>query len=73
MTNAAVSIGPREYAVIAILQRIVMETMDFPPSPSYDSESYLPAHLIEQAQQALGEYGVRVQPNPAMMAERGAL
>ena len=63
------SISPGEYALIAVLQRIVIEAMDYPPVRPHDSESHLPANLIEDAQRVLNEYGVRVLSNSAMMAE----
>jgi hypothetical protein len=58
-----------EKALIAALRAIVIETMDYPPVPSFDSESYLPLGLIEMAQRALDAYGLKVLPNPAMMAD----
>lgn len=66
MSFRTTKVGPGEYALIAILTRIVMETMDFPPVRSYDSESHLPANLIEDAQSVLAEYGARVLPNSSM-------
>ena len=63
------SISPGEYALIAVLQRIVIEAMDYPPVHPYDMDSHLPANLIEDAQRVLNEYGVRVLSNSAMMAE----
>lgn len=62
-------IGPREYALIAAVTCIVLETMDYSPAQRIDSESFLPASLIEQAQQALAAYGQRIQPCKAMMAD----
>lgn len=49
-----------EKALIAALQAIVIETMDYPPAPSHDSESFLPHQMIETAQRALDAYGLRV-------------
>ena len=60
------NVGPGEYALIAVLTRIVIETMDFPPTRPYSDDSHLPANLIEDAQRILNEYGARVPPNPAM-------
>ena len=54
------SISPGEYALIAVLHRIVIEAMDYPPVRPYDMDSHLPANLIEDAQRVLNEYGVRV-------------
>jgi hypothetical protein len=62
------NIGPGEYALIAVLTRIVIETMHFSPAPRYDSDSFLPEQLLEDAQRVLNEYGARVQPDPSMMA-----
>lgn len=66
MTFNTRKMGPGEYALIAILTRIVMETMDYPPARPYDPESHLPANLIEDAQRVLNEYGARVPANPEM-------
>jgi len=57
-------VSPREYALIAALQSIVLETMPYPPVRPYSSESYLPEKLVEQAQQALAAYGLRCQAVP---------
>ena len=40
-------------ALLAALQAIVTEVMDYPPVPRYDHDSYLPKHLIEAAQVAI--------------------
>ena len=55
-------IDAREYALIAALQCIVLETMQFSNIRPYDTESFLPERLVEQAQQALGAYGLRCRP-----------
>jgi hypothetical protein len=60
------NIGAGEKSMIAVLTRIVLETMDYSPARRDDSDSFLPALLIEDAQQVLSEYGVRVQPDMAM-------
>lgn len=56
-----------ELDLIKALRAIVAETMDYPPCRPSD-DSYLPAHLIKQAQDALKLYGCNIEPNPAMMA-----
>lgn len=61
------TISPGEYALIAVLSRIVMETMPYPPTRPYSDESHLPANLIADAQSILADYGCRIQPNPEMM------
>jgi hypothetical protein len=38
-----------------VLQAIVNETIDYPPVKPHSNDSYLPAHLIEQAQAAIDE------------------
>lgn len=58
-----------EKALIAALRAMVIETMDYPPAPSYDSQSFLPNQMIETAQRALDAYGLRVLPSRAMMAD----
>jgi hypothetical protein len=50
----------REQRLINALQAIVVETMAYPPVRPYDSESFLPSQLIENAQKALGGYGLQV-------------
>ena len=40
-------------ALLAALKAIVAECMDYPAEPSYSSDSYLPQHLLEAAQQAI--------------------
>lgn len=40
-------------ALLAALKAIVAECMDYPPKPRYSSDSYLPAHMLEAAQQAI--------------------
>lgn len=62
------NIGPEEYALIAVLTRIVIETMAYPPVRPYDDESFLPCKLVEDAQQCLGMYGLRIPANPDMQA-----
>ena len=46
----------REQALIAALQAIVLETMDYPPVRPYTGDSYLPPHLQKQACDALAAY-----------------
>lgn len=41
------------HELLAILEAIVLETMDDPPSKPFSSDSYLPSHLIEQAKSAI--------------------
>lgn len=57
----------REQALLDALRAMVIETMDYPPAPPYDT-SFLPHHMIENAQRALDSYGLRVLPSRAMMA-----
>lgn len=40
-------------AVLAALKAIVNECTDYPTEPRYSTDSYLPAHLMEVAQQAI--------------------
>lgn len=61
-------ISATEYALLGTLACIVLETMNYSPAQRIDSDSFLPASLIEQAQQALAAYGQRIQPCKAMMA-----
>ena len=39
--------------LLAALKAIVNECKDYPTEPRYSSDSYLPAHLLEVAQQAI--------------------
>lgn len=41
-------------ALLAALKAIFTECMDYPTEPPYSSDSYLPAHLLEAAQRAIG-------------------
>lgn len=66
------TISPGEYALIAVLTRIVMETMPYPPTRPYSADSHLPANLIADAQSVLADYGCRIEPNPKMMADGAA-
>jgi len=66
MSNLIRHIGPGEYALIAVLTRIVMETMPYPPAKPLSADSYLPPDLIEDAQRVLADYAARVMPNAAM-------
>jgi len=63
-------ISATEYALLGTLACIVLETMNYSPAQRIDSDSdsFLPASLIEQAQQALAAYGQCIQPCKAMMA-----
>lgn len=54
----------REFAVLGILQAIVMETMADAPEPRTDGNSQLPASYIEVAQDALALYGLRIKSSP---------
>jgi hypothetical protein len=40
-------------ALLAALQAIVTECMDYPPQPRYCHDSYLPPHLLAAAQAAI--------------------
>ena len=40
-------------ALLAALKAIVNECKDYPTEPRYSTDSYLPAHLLEVAQQAI--------------------
>ena len=51
------SISPGEDALIAVLQRIVIEAMDYPPVRPHSADSYLPTEMIETAQRALAQGG----------------
>lgn len=44
-----------------VLRMIVAETMDYPPSRPYSTDSYLPPHLITAAQDALTYFELEVQ------------
>ena len=39
--------------VLKALRAIVNECTDYPTEPRYSADSYLPAHLLEVAQQAI--------------------
>lgn len=54
------TLSAREYALICALQRIVLETMDYSPVRPIDGESHLPSDMVEQAQQTLSLFGLRV-------------
>lgn len=71
-TTQPKQITASEYALIAALTCVVLEAMDYSPAQRIDGDSYLPDRLIEQAQQALAAYGVRIQPDKALMAQGGA-
>jgi hypothetical protein len=58
------NISDREAALIRALRAIIIETMDYPSTPHYDSESYLPADFIGMAIKALSGYGVEITPSP---------
>jgi len=53
-------VSAREYALIAALQRIVLETMPNPPVCPTAGDSHIPADMLEQAQGALSLFGLRV-------------
>ncbi len=59
---SAQAVSARERALIAALQAIVRETMDYPPVRPYSGASYLPCEYVEAAQKALAAYGEAVQP-----------
>ena len=40
-------------ALLAALEAIVLECMDYPPVRPYRSDSYLPEHLLHAAKQAI--------------------
>ena len=46
--------------MVAVLHRIVLETMDFPPTRPHSSGSYLPPHMIDAAQNVLDMYNAFV-------------
>ena len=48
-------------ALLAALQGIVTEVMDYPPVPRHCHDSYLPRHLIKSAQAALLQAGVKIK------------
>lgn len=60
-TVLSAPVSAREYALIAALQRIVIETMDYPSVRPTDGDSHIPADMLEQAQQALSLFGLRVR------------
>jgi hypothetical protein len=60
------TISPGEHALINVLQRIVLETMDYSPAKPTDSSSYLPSVLIADAQAVLAIYTAAV---PALMSD----
>ena len=49
----AKSIRATSTAVLAALQAIVNECTEYHTEPRYSADSYLPAHLLEVAQQAI--------------------
>jgi hypothetical protein len=50
---APIHLTVREQALASALQQIVLETMAYPPGRPFSSDSRLPDHLIELAQEAL--------------------
>lgn len=46
----------REQALLTILAAIVEETTEFPKLKPYSGDSYLPPHMMAQAQKALSAY-----------------
>ena len=56
-------------ALLAALTAIVAECMDYPLEPRYSTDSYLPPHLLETAQQALE----RMKPGKAAKRKAGCL
>ena len=71
-STPAVITKASEAALISALTCIVLETMAFTPVKPIDGDSFLPAELITQAQQALAAYGLRVQASMAMTTQGGA-
>ncbi len=67
MVTPIKNINGFELELIKALRAIVAETMDYPPCRPSD-DSYLPAHLVKQAQDALALYDCAIEPNRAMMA-----
>ena len=62
----------REQAMLTILENIVQETMEFPKLKPYSGGSYLPPHMVSQAQDALKAYKQEAgtaAPQPASQAE----
>jgi hypothetical protein len=45
--------SPTQATLLAALQAIVNECMDYPPQPRYCHDSYLPPHLLAAAQAAI--------------------
>ena len=62
------NIEPNVQALLDALTAIVTETMDHRPAPVRLDDSYIPRELIEQAQQALAAYGLRVMPIASTVA-----
>lgn len=52
----------REQGLLDALRAMVIEAMDYPPQRPQGDDSHLPAHMVEQGQQALALYGKRVRP-----------
>lgn len=59
---AITNICDKESGLIQALRCIVLETMSYSPEQPYDSNSYLPEHLVSQAQQALAAYDANLDP-----------
>lgn len=53
-------ISGREAAMLAVLHRIVVEVMDYPPTRPDSSRSYLPAQFVKAAQEVLDLYNAFV-------------
>jgi hypothetical protein len=70
--SAALKVNGFEFELIKVLRSIVAETMAYPPVKPQDSESFLPADLVDQAQAALRLYGLDIDRNDAMDAAGGA-
>lgn len=68
MSTTPITITGNEATLLHALRRIVVETMAYPPCGPLSSDSYLPADLITEAQQALALYGCQIEANDAMRA-----
>lgn len=72
----AIATAPRgnirsELLLIGALSAIVHETMDYSPVRPLSGSSYLPAELVEAAQAALDNYGLRISPAASSRVELG--
>lgn len=58
----------REQRLISALSAIITEVMDYPATKPISGDSYLPPHMITQAQDALADYADYLENQPESTA-----